>query len=76
MIFPCSLFQDLLSVKDEIIINRIDNARLQKNLYNKKALISLVIIVLTSPSLYMAKDLYMPKHDFISYQEFWKTLNI
>lgn len=49
--FPCSLFQDLLSVKDEIIINRIDNVRLQKNSYNKKALISLVIIVLTSPSL-------------------------
>lgn len=53
LIFPCSLFQDLLSVKDEIIINRIDNVRLQKNSYNKKALpvISLVIIVLTSPSL-------------------------
>lgn len=53
--FPlhCNLFQDLLSVKDEIIINRIDNVRLQKNSYNKKALpvISLVIIVLTSPSL-------------------------
>lgn len=49
--FPLQLIQDLLSVKDEIIINRIDNVSLQKNLYNKKALINLVIIVLTSPSL-------------------------